>query len=320
MHYIPQLRSKLLILVGALCLTAGVASAKDDVNQAREHYKRGTTLYDLGKYPEAIAEFQQAYEIKDDPVLLYNIAQSYRLSNSYQDALRFYRTYLRKNPKAVNRDEVEQKIADMETLLNTQNRVQNAPPSEAIPPKGDRPAVGSVSTPVEARTYTPPPPPPQQEPVPDVKPMTPEPTPPTPQPQTTETPQIQTREEHVKSNDSDRPVTDNRPGRGKVIGGVALLVVGLAAVGGGVAMGFLAKGKGDQQMSSGTFDPNLESSGKSFQLIGTILDAAGGVLALTGIIVAAVGASQNGKAEHSSAMIVPAVGPGYAGASMQLHF
>src|SRR6185436_16138546 len=99
----------------------------DEAAAAREHYKRGTTLYDLGKYDEAIIEFQQAYEIKDDPVLLYNIAQSFRLSNKYNEALRFYRTYLRRAPKAPNRDEVETKIADMENLIQQQNKVATTP-------------------------------------------------------------------------------------------------------------------------------------------------------------------------------------------------
>ncbi len=107
-----------------------------EASAAREHYKRGTSLFDQGKYNEAIVAFQQAYEIKDDPVLLYNIAQSFRLAGKHLEALRFYRTYIRRAPKAPNRDEVETKIADMERLIaDTQKTAAiPAPPlREAVP-------------------------------------------------------------------------------------------------------------------------------------------------------------------------------------------
>src|SRR5439155_13145172 len=110
-----------LTVVAGLCAGAPALAGKpsDDAASAKEHYTKGTKLYDLGKYDEAIKEFEAAYEIKDEPVLLYNIAQAYRLDNKYAEALRFYRSYMRKytskNKKdAPNKTEVDAKIADME--------------------------------------------------------------------------------------------------------------------------------------------------------------------------------------------------------------
>src|SRR5204863_4100840 len=112
----------------------------EEAAAAKEHYTKGTKLYDLGKYEEAIKEFEAAYEIKDEPVLLYNIAQAYRLDNKYSEALRFYRSYMRKytskNKKdAPNKTEVDAKIADMESLLQQQNRIPTAPPGDTISPR-----------------------------------------------------------------------------------------------------------------------------------------------------------------------------------------
>src|SRR5512138_2924471 len=115
----------LAVAIVTLGLLAGTAEAKD-------HYQKALKFYDLAKYDEPIKEFEAAYEIKDEPVLLYNIAQAYRLATRYPEALRFYRTYLKRSPKAPNKGEVEQKIADMETLIAQQNRVANGPPNDPI--------------------------------------------------------------------------------------------------------------------------------------------------------------------------------------------
>jgi tetratricopeptide (TPR) repeat protein len=84
---------------------------------AREHYRRGTTLYDLGNYLAAAAEFAKAYGCRDDAVLLYNIAQSYRLARRMPEARDYYHAYLERAPRASNRAEVERKIADLDQQL-----------------------------------------------------------------------------------------------------------------------------------------------------------------------------------------------------------
>ena len=43
-------------------LSVSTTSAKD-VSVAREHYQRGTKLYDLQRYEEAAKEYEAAYEI-----------------------------------------------------------------------------------------------------------------------------------------------------------------------------------------------------------------------------------------------------------------
>src|SRR6478735_7554353 len=68
-------------------------SAKDKT--AREHYNQGILHYDLGEIDQAIAEFKQAYAISAAPGLLFNIAQAFRYKKDYEQALHFYRTYLR---------------------------------------------------------------------------------------------------------------------------------------------------------------------------------------------------------------------------------
>jgi tetratricopeptide (TPR) repeat protein len=124
---------------GVLLLLLGVAHA-DDVAGARDHYLKGTRAFDLGSYDESIREYSEAYRLKDDPALLYNIAQAHRLAGHDAEALRFYKMYLIKVPESGNRAEVELKIEELKKSLEQQKRTLSLPPSGPIPPSEPRPA------------------------------------------------------------------------------------------------------------------------------------------------------------------------------------
>jgi hypothetical protein len=330
------MRTPMKTLVAALSLlllAAGVASAKpnaDEAQAAREHYKRGTTLYDLGKYEEAIIEFQQAYEIKDDPVLLYNIAQSYRLANKYQDALRFYKTYLRKSPKAVNRDEVETKIADMENLIQQQARVASMPSVDAIPPKGDKPAnIGAppprAEKPVAVAATNPPP---RERPVerPAEQPTEKPAEQPTEKPAATtdgnekaDNPPLVGEAKTEKKPVENKPEEAPRPGRTLIIAGIVVAVVGVGAAAGGIAVNAIAGSDSSKQMTNSTFDPSLDSQGKTFNTLGPVLLGAGGALVVAGVVVAVLGVLKK-PAEQPKVTLLPALGRDLAGASLTVRF
>jgi len=174
--YSRILRAGLTIAVWAvLSLTARPAPAAEDAAaSAREHYQKGTAFYDLGKYDEAIKEFEAAYEIKNDPALLYNLAQSYRLAGNAEQALHFYRTYLRRVPKVANRAEIEERITALEQQVAQKNAAGTTPPAAAppgtttppppAPPAGETPPPGPGTPPAATPptttptpTMTPPP-------------------------------------------------------------------------------------------------------------------------------------------------------------------
>jgi tetratricopeptide (TPR) repeat protein len=318
-HSFMRSITRRFLFLGALALISapGLAAAAKpgaapEGTQAKEHYVQATKLYDLGKYDEAIKEFEAAFEIKDDPVLLYNIAQAYRLANKYPEALRFYRTYLRRKPKAANRAEVETKIADMENLIAEQNRVANGPPIDPIAP-GAKPGTtpgGTVQQttpprPNTAGTEGEPPADPNAlanttptdpaKPV-VVAPPTVPPAPPAP------------------------PSPPPTPGNSKLDAGIALAVVGIGVAGGGVGLGVMAMSASSQQQKNTQFDPGLDSNGKLYQTLGLALDVAGGVVAVTGVILAAVGARQNSRAAEKHVSFVPSVSPGYVGAAARVAF
>src|SRR5688500_13981587 len=95
----------------------GAQSHRPKKQPAKEMYDKATRLYDVGRYGEAIEEYQSVYLLIDDPAMLYNIAQSYRLWDKPDEAVRFYRNYLRRSPAASNRADVEKKIVDLERTI-----------------------------------------------------------------------------------------------------------------------------------------------------------------------------------------------------------
>jgi hypothetical protein len=132
--------------------------------EARAHYEEGTKAYNLGEYPRAVTEFKAAYNAKPDPLLLYNIAQSFRLGGDAAQALFFYRSFLRNMPGAPNRKEVEGRIRTLEKQVEKQAEKQvdeqkheaatspgTVPPAPATSPTAPAPSSGAATT-------TPPPP------------------------------------------------------------------------------------------------------------------------------------------------------------------
>jgi hypothetical protein len=72
--------------IAGLCLLVlgGPAFADDDVATARRHFEAGRRAYNLGELKTAAAEYREAYKLKPDPALLYDIAQSYRLDKNIE--------------------------------------------------------------------------------------------------------------------------------------------------------------------------------------------------------------------------------------------
>ena len=141
----------LIATLSMLVASAAWAQAKPDTKTAaKEHYARGTSFYDLGRYEDAIKEFEAAYQLKNDPAFLYNLAQSYRQAGNHERAVHFYKTYLRYVPNAKNRADIEDKIKAEEQLVAKGGGGTTTPPATTTPPP-------STTTPPPPGTTTPPP-------------------------------------------------------------------------------------------------------------------------------------------------------------------
>jgi hypothetical protein len=151
---------RLPIILGLLALLfAGTALAQGNVDQAREHYRRGTAAYNLGHYAEAAREYEATYEITLDPAALFNTAQAYRLAGENQKAIAAYKGYLRATPAGPQREIAQQKLDEL-----TKAGATAAPPATIAPPPSTRPAAAPPAATAEPKA--PPAPPPAATPPP----------------------------------------------------------------------------------------------------------------------------------------------------------
>lgn len=104
--------------------------------EAKTLYDEGLKHYNLAEYDSAIDKFKRAYAISSAVGLLFNIAQSYRLKKDWEQASNFYLTYLRLKPDAPNRVDVEQRIAEMQKMIEDAKAMEKRPPSGTVTPEG----------------------------------------------------------------------------------------------------------------------------------------------------------------------------------------
>jgi hypothetical protein len=104
--------------------SARAGSAEDsDRDAARIATKQATAAYNLGHYDEAASMYEDAYKHVPDPILLYNLGQSYRQADKLDKALIAYRSYLRTAPDdAPNRARVSKLIDELEWTSDLQKK------------------------------------------------------------------------------------------------------------------------------------------------------------------------------------------------------
>ena len=160
----------LALALGLTILGTTPAWAQDAAAEAAQHYEKGMSHYNLGRFDDAVKEFSAAFELQPEPILLYNIAQAYRSKGTAEQAIFFYRRYLALEPRAKNRADIEKRIKELEDIARRQAAVKDKPPTE-IQPTGK--PTGTTPTPVT-------PTPPVVKPTPTPTPVTPTPVTPTP--------------------------------------------------------------------------------------------------------------------------------------------
>jgi tetratricopeptide (TPR) repeat protein len=87
------------------------ADASADPQQAaKEAFGRATEHYNVGRFEEALAEYETAYRLSKLPALLFNIGQCHFALERYERAVFFYEGYLRESPEGAHRDLVTERL------------------------------------------------------------------------------------------------------------------------------------------------------------------------------------------------------------------
>jgi len=294
---------RVLVMVGlvACILSRGEAAQAQDTASAKAHFKSGTTFYDLGKYDDAIREFEAAYEAKSDPAFLFNLAQAHRLAGHTTEALHFYRTYLRYVPNPPNLADIQSNVQALE-----KQAAQQGPNTAPPPPTSTTPT--PVTVPPSPATNTPSgtEPPPSNLPPPSIPPPGPSGAydpqmgmPPQPPP----APAIEAPSPRIRS--------------GKIVA-----VIGGAVFATGVVFGLAAQSASQKVEKATTFDPAVERSGKAYETMQWIGCLAGAALVGTGVYMylTAPRSSEAAPPPAPHATLVPMAGPNLAGALLKVSF
>jgi hypothetical protein len=158
----PRAALAALTLWLSLLLCGGRVRAADDIETARSYNAKATAAFALSRYAEAAELYEKAFEIKQDPALLYNAAQAHRLAGNRERALSLYVNYLRIYANGAERVRAEQHVQELRAAIE-QERKERAPAAAAAPP---RPAASPPAEHTEPAPTAPTPPVPLDPPAP----------------------------------------------------------------------------------------------------------------------------------------------------------
>ena len=266
--------------LAAVLLTAQVAAA-DNSAEARNRFSSGMRKYNVGKFTDAAADFEAAYELSGNDDLLFNAAQAWWGAKNYEKSLFFYKRYLasyrRRGAWPPDRALIEERIEEAtRQVAMAREAPPPAPektPEKSAEPKAAEPAPPVASLPPSGSTVVPTPP--------------------------------------VRG--SGRPPRWQRPL------GATLLGLGVAALAVGGAMGGLAHATANEvQAGHGEFDQTLydkEQRGVRYQNAEVGLLVAGGALVVAGVVPLALSFRR-----PRAYAVVPALLPGGGGLALAGRF
>lgn len=126
-----------LMVVTTLLVGAGAARADNRAAEARNLFNEGNAHFAVGEFAQAADLYQQAYKLKQDPALLYNAAQAYRLAGQQEKALVLYKNYVQFYPDAANVAEVNSQIAKLKEAIASAEKAKTSPPTGTAQPRPD---------------------------------------------------------------------------------------------------------------------------------------------------------------------------------------
>jgi len=96
--------------------TTARASDAAGPRPGRALFERAEANFNRGRFEQARADYQAAYDVEPLPAFLFNIGQCYRNLGDYEHALFFFHRYTVLDPRSPNRAAAERLIAEMNRL------------------------------------------------------------------------------------------------------------------------------------------------------------------------------------------------------------
>lgn len=110
-------RSRVSALAGVILILASAKAQAAPAGKAAEAEARraaevAKVAFERGNYSAALASFEQAYQLKQVPRLLFNIAQCHRQLGNHEKAVSFFQRFLETGPDAAQAKATRELIAN----------------------------------------------------------------------------------------------------------------------------------------------------------------------------------------------------------------
>src|SRR5687768_13158318 len=148
-----------ILRLAILLIVLGV-SASASADEFYGTYQSGMAHFHARDYSKARADYLAAYNLRAEPIVLFNIAQTYRLESNVNKALEYYKKFLAESKIAEDlRNEAESYVAKLEEEATAaeaaRRRLAETGPREADgtpvrvgdPPMNKQPSTGDGATP-----------------------------------------------------------------------------------------------------------------------------------------------------------------------------
>jgi tetratricopeptide (TPR) repeat protein len=245
----------LLATTLALTLAVPVAHAQPEAKkkaQAKAYVDAGLAAQKNGDYTAAVDFYEKAYAVVAHPVLLFNIAQAYRLGGAAPEALAHYRRYLETEPNGPHAKASRGFIRELEPIVASLEAAKRKAAQDAAAAERER---------IERETKA--------------------------EPKEREQPET----EPPADDTEDKRVMVSGPGfGGRRIAGLVIGGLGLGGVGAGIAFGLKAQRLSDELSKPGAgFDADKVADGEAADRNMKIAYAVGGALVITGVVLFVTG-------------------------------
>ena len=108
----------LVILVAFWSHPAGADSKPGNRDQAAAHFRQGQAFFQAQDYDRALAEYQAAFDLSAEPLLIFNIALCHDRANRPEQALEAFQRYLAKVSTGSVADEAREDVARLVPIVD----------------------------------------------------------------------------------------------------------------------------------------------------------------------------------------------------------
>jgi tetratricopeptide (TPR) repeat protein len=145
--------SRQVVWISGILILLAASPARAQGEDAKAHYQKATAHFAVGEYREAGVEYEEAFKLKQDPAILFNAAQSFRLAGDNQKALLLYNNIIKLYPGTQFAKDSKEHVEKLAQSAPT------APPPAAEPPPAAPPPVAPIApvTPAPTAGAAPPP-------------------------------------------------------------------------------------------------------------------------------------------------------------------